>query len=1402
MQIQLYSADWQPISAALPATVREASAIRPNEVAHFALGIPRTALDATNLQIASNLLVMGRLPARITKRDTTGDEIRLEALGCDDLLNGMLTPYKWTRYNDTTLYPDVSDVVTDLLCRFRMKRWTTLADWTAAYATSQVEALNLPDIGDSVILDTEPYYDAQRYLASGYIVLRYQLPETALSSGRVVRWTEHVGAENRIKVQTRSADSEAALDAAAWSGEIELTHAEGIEDNETVGADVADGGRWVDLRFNLYTEDRETVDNEEETTIVGTTPVLAGVELIWREAGPVAVGEISPVGKSLSDTEYTRMQHLKALKEICDREGWTYRIRLYDGQLVLDFARSFGFDFTEDALLSHQGNCIVEAMSENDDELATVMHCWGAGSGAEQLYVELRDEPAVALYGERHADFKDEAIADLATLTAKGQEELDKRKEPRRDYVVRTYLERIGNAWVQDTISISDQAAGVIRTAEIKELNISENATEGEVVRLGLGAKIVTIIDDIAGHLPHPGGYSPQPPLAAPMLRATGQYQAIALKWGMVAGASTYDIEVSENAGATWRLLQSGVAALRYVHPGLPLDTSRTYRVYAKREGIRSAASNVAAATAKEKGAPLPPTGVTAVAVLGKTVRVKWTPPVGVIIAEYRIYRKPGDTPGDPTDAVQIAEETGDSHLDVTGEYGQTYTYFIKAVDRSENVSESFSNGAAATVAKIDIGDVSGATTSYFQATPPVNPVAGDLWFDTANGNVVKRWSGTEWQDASDLGIAAAIEAAADAQATADGRIKTFVQATEPTAEAIGDLWIHTGQGNVLYRWNGSEWINVQDAGIAVALQAAEEALDAAADAQETADGRIVTYYQASAPATGKLGDLWFDTAHGNKLYRHDGTSWVEAQDAGIGEAIDAAAGAQATADGKVTTFYAASAPAAEGVGDLWVDTAHGNKLHRWSGVSWVSAQDLTPDIANPVSLGGTGWSFGDDALYQDAEGHWWVRVTINLTDIPADSKRASVQIKHRKTGGTTFSMDDQIDVVSGSASATVDDLLPNVAYEFAAVPVSHYGIEGGAKTGSKTTAKDNQAPATPSNVGATGIICGIAVQWDQPAEPDYDRTIVRIGTADGFDPDTEYTKEVIVNGKSAEITEGLTSGTTYYARMKHVDTSGNASDWSAQVSAMAGYTDAEVEVLQPVPFSANYLKNGRCFGSVLTHDGWNFDSKPSGFTVTFGSAAAPWAWTGALVEISGGAADGWFEMSQDIPFNLFDMPSTAAYRWFHPTPGNPDGSIRQKGLTLSGMVTHVNTSWNLLSGGGGIPDRPYGFIGYQGLLLGLLLHYLDASNAMVYQTALTVWAAGAFAYQEYEGGPYIQQLIAPAMAKAVAPPPAHYPTAVKARAVVRVATDYVGSLRFSLLQLESGSNITYWRENPVTNIP
>lgn len=124
------------------------------------------------------------------------------------------------------------------------------------------------------------------------------------------------------------------------------------------------------------------------------------------------------------------------------------------------------------------------------------------------------------------------------------------------------------------------------------------------------------------------------------------------------------------------------------------------------------------------------------------------------------------------------------------------------------------------------------------------------------------------------------------------------------------------------------------------------DALAAAASAEATADGKITSVWQDAPPTVGDYseGDLWFDTNDGNKCYQLRSGAWVNAQDSAIGTAISAAAGAQTTANSRITTFYQTSAPTALAVGDLWHDTDDSQRrTYRWNGGTWQNIADQTP---------------------------------------------------------------------------------------------------------------------------------------------------------------------------------------------------------------------------------------------------------------------------------------------------------------------------------------------------------------------------------------------------------------------------------------------------------------------------
>lgn len=130
---------------------------------------------------------------------------------------------------------------------------------------------------------------------------------------------------------------------------------------------------------------------------------------------------------------------------------------------------------------------------------------------------------------------------------------------------------------------------------------------------------------------------------------------------------------------------------------------------------------------------------------------------------------------------------------------------------------------------------VSGSrVTVFYGEEAPTAEAPGDLWVDTNDGAVVKRWNGIGWVAVDDPLLQKVLVAAQDAQSTVDGRLSIYSQTTPPTdlvSGDVGDLWVDSDNGNLLHRWSGTQWVIVQDRA-AAALAAANTAVDVAYEAQ------------------------------------------------------------------------------------------------------------------------------------------------------------------------------------------------------------------------------------------------------------------------------------------------------------------------------------------------------------------------------------------------------------------------------------------------------------------------------------------------------------------------------------------------------------------------------------------
>lgn len=82
---------------------------------------------------------------------------------------------------------------------------------------------------------------------------------------------------------------------------------------------------------------------------------------------------------------------------------------------------------------------------------------------------------------------------------------------------------------------------------------------------------------------------------------------------------------------------------------------------------------------------------------------------------------------------------------------------------------------------------------------------------------------------------------------------------------------------------------------MAARLNTGGDTYTAIVQAQTTASAKNANFAQGTAPTATKVGDTWLNTSEGNKLYRWTGTSWVPADDQRIGASASSIATLQST---------------------------------------------------------------------------------------------------------------------------------------------------------------------------------------------------------------------------------------------------------------------------------------------------------------------------------------------------------------------------------------------------------------------------------------------------------------------------------------------------------------------------
>jgi hypothetical protein len=259
----------------------------------------------------------------------------------------------------------------------------------------------------------------------------------------------------------------------------------------------------------------------------------------------------------------------------------------------------------------------------------------------------------------------------------------------------------------------------------------------------------------------------------------------------------------------------------------------------------------------------------------GTTV-VTATPPTDPTIV------KEGLTVVDPgTGAVQVYSDTSNSYVDVTDPAAASAAIAAAAAAATAAVTA----GTAAVAALVAQSTADGKNTVYRSGSTPTGKTAVSV----AVTNKALTTNVATITTASAHGLSAGDTVAVTGiDATFNG---SYIIATIPTGTTftyalvasnvtsiaatgtiiraavkitIGDTWFDTSNGNLLKTYTGVSggWVSVQDLAIAAA--------------QSTADGKNTVYRQGTLPTTPNspmtafaTGDMWFDTANDNKMYRY-----------------------------------------------------------------------------------------------------------------------------------------------------------------------------------------------------------------------------------------------------------------------------------------------------------------------------------------------------------------------------------------------------------------------------------------------------------------------------------------------------------------------------------------------------
>ena len=317
-------------------------------------------------------------------------------------------------------------------------------------------------------------------------------------------------------------------------------------------------------------------------------------------------------------------------------------------------------------------------------------------------------------------------------------------------------------------------------------------------------------------------------------------------------------------------------------------------------------------------------------------------------------------------------------------------------------------------------GQLDGKVETYYQGTVPTGMTSlnnGDYWYCTADVSRYKKGKVYKYVHATTSWVETA-DVSRYAFDTADGKASIFTSTNAPTTGyKVNDMLIVIGSfnngtttfsdgvvlssnANRVSGFTASDWVKKindtedLDAFVSTTYTPTVTSL------QNQVDSKIESWYTVStsdpksawtdASTRAKHdGDMWYQTDTKRSYWYSSSTnSWNLIDDAKAIQALTNAATAQATADGKISSYYMSTLAAANvmsnawtatektnNIGDLvvvWDDsTLDNNGTWRWNGTNWVTTRDkkliaLASDVTNlstELANGTNTWASADSTL-------------------------------------------------------------------------------------------------------------------------------------------------------------------------------------------------------------------------------------------------------------------------------------------------------------------------------------------------------------------------------------------------------------------------------------------------------